>query len=58
MAKSRLRSNRKQYSKKIKEPKWSKGKNTFMTILGIVLGALAVLAIIGAVIKYYRLVSK
>ena len=58
MAKSRHRTNRKTYSKKIKDPKWSKGKKFFMTVIGIVLGALAVIAIIGAVLKYYRLVSK
>ena len=58
MAKSRLRSNRKRYSKKIKEPKWSIHKKISMTILGVILSILAILAIIGALIKFYRLVTK
>ena len=58
MAKSRLRPNRKQYSKKTKEPKWSKNKKFFMTVMGVVLSILMILVIIGALMKYYRLVSK
>lgn len=58
MARSRLRSNRKRYSKKIQEPKWSKHKKVSMAVVGIILSFLMILAIIGALIKYYRLVTK
>ncbi|SHG18711.1 hypothetical protein SAMN05444008_12033 [Cnuella takakiae] len=58
MAKSRLRPTRKQYSKKTKDPKWSKSKTIAMTIIGVLLSILALMAIAGALIQYYRLVTK
>lgn len=58
MAKSRVRANRRQYNTKAKEPKWSKNKKVFMTVMGVVLTILMILAIIRAIIKYYRLVTQ
>ena len=43
---------------KTKDPKWSKEKKIFMIIIGILCSALALMAIAGIIIKYYRLISK
>ena len=58
MAKSRLRPNKKSHSRKIKAPKWSKEKRTFMIIIGVIWSIIALLAIAAMIMRYYRLVTK
>ncbi len=37
--------------------KWSKSKKMFFTVFSIVFGVIALIGIIAAILKYYRLIS-
>lgn len=58
MAKRKSRPQKKTIYSKSKDPKWSKEKKIFMIIIGVICSIVALLAIVGAAIKYYRLVTK
>lgn len=59
MAKSRLRPNRKKYNSKTKK-NWlfDKKSNILLIIFGVFLSIVAILTVVGVIMKYVRLMSK
>ena len=59
MAKSRLRPNRnKYYHDTKKEWLFNKNSNILLIIFGIILTVVAIVGLVGAILKYYKLISK
>ena len=58
MAKSRVRKNKRLYTKKINDPKWPQLKKLIFIVLAVLASIVGFLAIVVAIIKYYRIVTK